>query len=75
MGLLAVLNIRFLRASACRLSIGQSAEFVKTARAVPPNRTEGIKFDKFRKQNCLHNAVDKTVETVHNSDFTGVSGG
>ena len=42
-------------------------------RAAEPDGRD--KSDKFRKQNCLHNAVDKTVETVHNSDFTGVSGG
>ena len=45
------------------------------ARAAAPRRMEGIKFDKFRKRNCLHNTVDKTVETVYNSDFTSVSGG
>ena len=43
MGLLAVLNIRFLRASACRLSIGQSAEFVKTAARRAPCRRTGRK--------------------------------
>ena len=43
MGLLAVLNIRFLRASACRLSIGQSAEVVKTAARRAPCRRTGRK--------------------------------